>query len=404
MAIVRLEDVWKGYRLYRRPADRLKEVFLRRPLHETFWALMEVSLAVASGETFGIVGENGAGKSTLLKVIAGTSNPTRGRRVVTGRAAALLELGGAFHPELSGRENVFLMAAVHGVPKDRYPDYLRAVQDFSELDDATLDRPVKTYSSGMGVRLAYSCVTAVEPEILVVDEALSVGDLHFQKKSLDRMQQFAARGVTIVFCSHNLYQVKSLCERAAWIHEGRIRAMGPAESVITHYEAYQLERSGGGEAERPGVAQGQRARQGDAVPPVRIGEVSLRGSDGKVRNEFDSFDPLHIRVDLDTVKRGVPFHVGVAISRGARENVFGTSSHFEGGPGPFLSGACSRVTLVIPELYLLSGKYQVSVYVLDDTGLHVYDLAEGILPFTVFNRRQEVGIAYMPYAWRVEEG
>ncbi len=402
MSVIELQDVWKGYRLYRRPADRLKEVFVRRPLHETIWALMEVSLAVEAGETFGIVGENGAGKSTLLKVIAGTSNPTRGTRQVQGRTAALLELGGAFHPELSGRENVFLMAAVHGIPKDQYADYLRAVQAFAELDDATLERPVKTYSSGMGVRLAYSCVTAVEPEILVVDEALSVGDLHFQKKSLDRMQQFAKRGVTIVFCSHNLYQVKSLCRRAAWIHEGRIRSMGPAETVITHYEAYQLERSGLPEDAAQPVAHGQRPRGGDSVPPVRIGEVSLRGADGRVRNEFDSFEALHVRVDVETLRPGVAFHVGVAITRGAQENVFGTSSHFEGGPGPLRSGECRRATLVIPELYLLSGKYQLNVYVLDDTGLHVYDLAEGILPFTVFNRRQEFGIAYMPYAWEVE--
>ncbi len=400
MRVIELNGVWKGYRLYRRPADRLRELFVRRPLHETVWALTDVSMAVEEGETFGIVGENGAGKSTLLKVIAGTANPSRGECRVQGRASALLELGGAFHPELSGRENVVMMAAVHGVPREDYGAYLRAVQAFSELDDATLDRPVKTYSSGMGVRLAYSCVTAVEPQILVVDEALSVGDLHFQKKSLDRMRQFAERGVTIVFCSHNLYQVKSLCQRAAWIHQGRIRVMGPAETVITHYEAYQLERSGAGA--EGGVVRGRRPRQGDAVPPVRIGEVSLRGPDGAVREEFHSFEPLHVQVELEALQPGVPFHVGVAILRGARENVFGTSSHFEGGPGPFRSGDCRRVTLRIPELHLLSGKYRLSVYVLDDTGLHVYDLAEDILPFTVYNRRQEFGIAYMPYAWSVE--
>lgn len=397
MPVIELQGIWKGYRLYRRPADRLKEAFVRRPLHEMVWALRDVSLAVEEGETFGIVGENGAGKSTLLKVIAGTSNPTRGARRVQGRTAALLELGGAFHPELSGRENVLVMAALHGVPRGEYGAYLASVQAFSELDDRTLDRPVKTYSSGMGVRLAYACVTAVEPEILVVDEALSVGDLHFQKKSLDRMRQFAERGVTIVFCSHNLYQIKSLCRRAAWIHEGRIRTMGPAEAVITEYEAYQLERSGGAAEEKP--ARGQIPRKGDAVPPVRIQEVRLLDGEGNARSEFHSFATLHVEVALESLGAGVPFHVGVSFVRGNRENVFGTSTHFEGGPGPLYTGACDRVTLQIPELYLLSGKYQLSVYVLDDSGLHVYDLAEGILPFTVFNPRQEFGIAYMPYSW-----
>jgi len=397
-AVVHAEEVGKGYRIYRRPADRLRELFLRRPLHQIHWALREVSLSVAQGETFGLVGENGAGKSSLLKLMAGTSRPTEGRVMVHGRVAALLELGAGFHPEESGRDNVHLMGAVAGVePADR-ESYYRDVTSFSELPEDVLGRPVKTYSSGMFMRLAFAAATAVEPDVLIIDEALSVGDMHFQKKSLDRIMQFRAAGKTVLFCSHNLYQVRSLCDRAAWLHEGQVRSMGDTEEVVSAYESYEREKEGA-------VAQPERAAifrpAPQGVAPVRLASVSLLNSDGACANRVESLQPVEVAVEVEPRVRDVAFHVGVAIVRSNRENLFGTSTHFDPDRPPLRPEVNRRVVLHLPRLTLLSGEYALSVYLLDDTGLHVYDMAEQVVPFTVRNPGRDFGVVHMDSEWRL---
>ena len=212
-------DLGKGYRHYARPVDSLKELVLRRPLHETNWALRSASFQVPRGGTLGVIGANGAGKSTLLKLLAGTLQPSEGRLRVDGRVSAILELGSGFHPEFSGLDNVRMGCAMLGLSAAETRERLPEILDFSELGEA-VHRPVKTYSSGMYVRLAFAVVTSVDPDVLIVDEALSVGDQHFQKKSLSRMRGFIEQGKTVVFCSHNLYQVKSLCDQALWLDRG----------------------------------------------------------------------------------------------------------------------------------------------------------------------------------------
>lgn len=396
--IVRAEGVGKGYRIYRRPSDRLREIILRAPRHQMHWALREVSLEVAQGETFGIVGENGAGKSTLLKLLAGTSRPTEGAVAVRGRVAALLELGTGFHPEESGRDNVHLVGALRGVaPADR-DGYYRSVTAFAELPEEVLARPVKTYSSGMFMRLAFSAATAVDPDVLIIDEALSVGDMHFQKKSLDRIMQFRAAGKTVFFCSHNLYQVRSLCDRAAWLYEGRVRSLGDTEEVVSAYESYIREKEAQASRAAPAAVY-QRVEPGTA--PVRILSVARRGIAGPTMTHFKTFDPFDVVVDVEPLVPDTAFHVGVAIVRNDRENVFGTSTHFDPDRPPLRASARRQVVLHIPRLMLLSGDYALSLYVLDDTGIHVYDLAEEVCPFSVRNPGRDFGILTMAYQWRL---
>jgi len=392
---IELENAGRAYRVYERPVDRLLEVLTGRPRHRQHWALRGACVDIRQGETFGLVGENGAGKSTLLKLVAGTLKPTEGRVEVRGRVAALLELGAGFHPEESGRENIMLMAALNGVPTTRLDEYLRTVIDFSELPPEVIVRPVKTYSSGMFMRLAFSAATAIDPDVLVVDEALSVGDMHFQKKSLDRIMRFRENGGTVLFCSHNLYQVRSLCSRAAWIHQGAIRAIGDTEHVLTAYESHERAKDDAA------------PQQPTEHPPVvasagrvgRIVDVSIETPDGINPATVATFQSLRVVFDFELFDSTSRVHLGFAITRNDRENIFGSATHFEHGAQPCCGRGRHRLAVSIPDLPLLSGDYLLSVYLLDDTGLQVIDMAEGVRPFRVHQSRREFGFVYLPHRW-----
>jgi ABC-type polysaccharide/polyol phosphate transport system ATPase subunit len=236
---VRVENLGVRYRVWRQPADRLKQALFgrRRVYYEELWALRHVSLQVERGMTFGIIGPNGGGKSTLLKVIAGLLAPAEGRVERTGRLAALLELGTGFHGEYTGRENVFLNAAMLGLGRDEIEAIYPAVVAFSELG-AFMDRPVKTYSTGMFVRLAFAVAAQVEPDILVIDEALAVGDAVFQHRCVGRIKELQRRGTTILFVSHDMTSVTEFCDAALWLDGGAPRLQGIPEAVVKQYLAW----------------------------------------------------------------------------------------------------------------------------------------------------------------------
>jgi len=235
---IRLERVSKAYKLYDRPVDRLKEALFRgrARYHRDFWALRDVDLSVRRGSTLAVVGVNGSGKSTLLQLIAGILQPTDGRVYVEGRVAALLELGAGFNPELTGRENAYINGAILGIGHDEMKDRMEAILHFADIGDF-IDQPVKTYSSGMYVRLAFAVAINVDPQILLIDEALSVGDMYFQHRCLTKINQLQSQGKTIVFVSHDLGFVATLASQAAWVHEGRLMECGLPESIITKYMA-----------------------------------------------------------------------------------------------------------------------------------------------------------------------
>ncbi|MFZ5580740.1 MAG: ABC transporter ATP-binding protein [Pseudomonadota bacterium] len=394
---ISLTEVEKSYRFYDRPLDRLREVLFRTPRHRLHQALGQVTLDIPRGETFGLVGENGAGKSTFLKLVAGTILPTAGSLRVEGRVAALLELGAGFHPEETGRDNVMLMAALNGVPSHGMSDYYTKVTEFAELPEEVLQRPVKTYSSGMFMRLAFSAATAVDPDILVIDEALSVGDMHFQKKSLDRIMQFREAGKTVLFCSHNLYQVRSLCTRAAWVHQGRIMALGDTENVVTAYESHERAKEQASREFIPSTA--EHATTTSSLAPIRFIDVTLETPDGINPAYVETYQPVRLIIEVESHRDDHPFHVGFAIIRNDKENVFGTSTHFARPQPPMRGTGRHRIALRFPSFPLLSGDYLLSVYVLDDTGLQVIDMAESIRPFRVHHRGREFGFVHIPHEW-----
>jgi ABC-type polysaccharide/polyol phosphate transport system ATPase subunit len=242
-SVIEFRGVSKSYPIYSSPSARLKELALlnRKSFHRDFLALNEVSFSIYAGETFCIIGENGSGKSTLLQMVAGILHPTKGDVTVRGRVAALLELGAGFNPEFSGRDNVYVNAAILGLSRRDIDAKFRQIEEFAEIGDF-IDQPVKTYSSGMAVRLAFAVAIHVDPEILLVDEALSVGDIYFRQRCMRKVHELRASGVTILFVSHAMSEVKSIGDRAMWLDAGRIREIGKADAVVTHYMAAMVEK------------------------------------------------------------------------------------------------------------------------------------------------------------------
>ena len=402
------EGVEKTYPVYAKPQDRLLEWLTGRQRHRVHVALSGIDFAVQAGETFGLIGENGAGKSTLLKIAAGTIRPTQGRVAREGRVAALLELGAGFHPEESGYDNIRFMAALHGLEGADMEAFHQRATAFSELTVETLERPVKTYSSGMFMRLAFAAATAIDPDVLIVDEALSVGDLHFQKKSLNRILALREQGATVLFCSHNLYQVRSLCQRAAWIHGGRIQAIGATEDVVTAYEAHERRRyahlrAADSEAQQQQGEPPKPAVSSVDVPVAKIARLTVETADGINPTQVDSFQDLAVEIELESYA-DAPFHVLFAIVRPDKDNVFGTSTQFRAQGQPLKGVGTHRIRIRFPRLSLLSGEYLWSVYVLDDTGIQVLDMAELVQPFMVLNQKhQEFGVVWLEHEWTLVE-
>lgn len=237
--VIQATELCKKYYLYAKPSDRFKHFIFKNQKSKinSYYALHPIDLTLLKGEVLGIVGENGAGKSTLLQLICGTLPSTSGKLHVQGRVAALLELGSGFNPEFTGRENVFLNAGILGMKRADIEAKFDDIVVFSGVGDV-IDQPVKTYSSGMLVRLAFSVATSVEPDILIIDEALSVGDGAFARKSFERIMHLRQKGTTILFCTHNLYQVEAICTKALWLKKGKIAAFGRPSEVVKSYEAY----------------------------------------------------------------------------------------------------------------------------------------------------------------------
>jgi len=234
--VISAESLTKTYRLYDVREDRVKEAFhpLRKKYHKPFNALDSISFDVRKGETFGIIGRNGSGKSTLLQLISGVLRPTSGRLYVNGKVSALLELGTGFNPEFTGRENIFINGSILGLKRETLENRMEEILSFADIGDF-INQPVKTYSSGMYIRLAFAIAINVAPDILVVDEALAVGDMYFQHKCMNRMQQLIREGCTLIFVSHDMGSVKSLCRRALFLDNGRAVCIGDAEKVTNRY-------------------------------------------------------------------------------------------------------------------------------------------------------------------------
>ena len=307
-SVVEFRAVSKSYPIYAAPSARLKELLWmnRRSFHRDFWALQDVSFHIERGETFCIVGENGSGKSTMLQIIAGILAPTSGEAAVNGRVAALLELGAGFNPEFTGRDNVFLNGAILGLSRKEMEAKFAAIQQFAEIG-AFIDQPVKTYSSGMVVRLAFAVAIHVDPEILLVDEALAVGDIYFRQRCMRKVHELRERGVTIVFVSHAIGDVRAIGDRAAWLDGGRLRDIGPTDKVTTKYMAAMAEKDSA-YLTHGHKAQIKRPQGRTAAPEIvdHIPNVDHRFGDGRAKvlgiAVLDSAGaPLHVLEPLSSI-------------------------------------------------------------------------------------------------------
>src|SRR5688572_9084691 len=388
---VRAADLSKRYDVYRRPADRLIELFTRRPRHDVFPALEGVSFAVEKGETIGIVGQNGAGKSTLLKLLCGVTRPTFGTFETHGAIASILELGTGFHPEFSGRDNAALNAAILGLSASEVRERLPAILEFSELG-SFLDRPVKTYSSGMYMRLAFSVAVNVNPDILVIDEALAVGDGHFQKKCIDKIREFQEEGRTILFCSHNLYYVSSTCRRTLWLDHGRLMRYGPSLDVVHDYESFLLER----DREHPASESGPESRS-----PVRFSEMTVLDRSGRPRDRFAHGEDIHVRMRIEAEDPSQPVHVIVGVHRSADDlQCFAVGTHADGLP-PLSGRTAYDLTVRLLDLPLLRGDYSIIAFAGDEHAIAVFDRRDIRPAFAITGDRFEIGLMAVDHRWEM---
>jgi lipopolysaccharide transport system ATP-binding protein len=315
---VEFERVSKSYSIYEKPSDRFKELLTlgRRSFHRDFWALRDLAFSIRRGEVFCIIGENGSGKSTTLQLLAGIMQPTSGSVAVNGRIAALLELGAGFNPEFSGRDNVYLNASILGLSRREIDSRYRQIEDFAEIGEF-IRQPVKTYSSGMVVRLAFAVAINVDPEILVVDEALAVGDMYFRHRCMRKVHELRAQGVTIVFVSHSLSDVKAIGDRALWLEHGQTMAIGDLDSVVPRYLSSMMERDGSYAAATTGTPAAAPAR---VEPVLSIPNIDHRHGDGRaevlgiaVLNEYS--EPVHLMLPQSRILVRITMRAVVELAR-----------------------------------------------------------------------------------------
>lgn len=355
MPIIQADKISKCFRIYRHPSDHLKELlsFGRRRYHEPFWAVRDVDLSVERGACLGIIGENGSGKSTLLRIMAGVIRPTEGALDVRGRVSALLELGAGFNPLFTGRENIFLNASILGFTDAQTRERIPSIEKFAEIGEF-VDRPVKTYSSGMFVRLAFAVAIHMDPDVLIVDEALSVGDIFFQQRCIRRIQHLKQQGVTIVFVSHDLGAVRSLADETIWMDHGRVYLAGKTDEVVSKYLAAMVTRGRKeimeeeaigkplAAAEDLDISDEARARiprfithlpnvdhrYGNAK--ARIQGIGIYGQSGDPVAAVAQGDRICIRVSVEFIDNVEHPNVGFMLRNRLGEDVTGTNAMFEG--------------------------------------------------------------------------
>jgi len=400
--VILVQRVSKVYRLYDRPFDRILEMlpFRARPHHRQFWALRDVSLAVGKGETLGVVGPNGSGKSTLLEIVSGILQPTSGRVATSGRIAALLELGAGFNPEFTGRENVFLNGEIMGLTRAEVERAFPSIAAFAEIGDF-MDRPVKEYSSGMYVRLAFATAIHVNPDILLVDEALAVGDAIFSNRCIQKFEELKKKQVTILFVSHDLGLVKQLADRAIFMLDGRIAAEGKPSDVVNRYVGMVLAREK--REAKEDTSEGARVessfRHGDGAS--RIIGVELRNEAGAEVKTFRTGERAMVRIRARFERAVDNPVVGILIRNRLGIDVFGTNTRVEGKRlGGFRPGEILEAEFAF-NCHFTRQEYTLTVATQNWDGTS-QDWLDDVLGFSVVDTRDVAGVVNVrtSIAWR----
>lgn len=417
------QNVWKNYRLWGRGSQfaTLKSALLKRDLKfepdSSVPALKNVSFAIEKGEAFGVIGRNGSGKSTLLKIMSGILKPTSGRMIVQGRIAALIELGAGFHPEITGRENIYINGIMLGLSRREIDARFDRIVEFAGIGEF-LDQPVKTYSSGMYVRLGFAVAVHVDPDVLLIDEVLSVGDEEFSAKCVAKIQEMKYRGVTLVFVTHQLDQVRNLCDRALWIDHGEAVMIGDPVRVV---DAYLQQVAGGARATPPAPS----SPHGEEVPipseepeehdkndlleeerwgsgEVILRRVALVDTEGRDLVALGAGTPVTVEMDVEIRVAQTDFVFGIGIYHADGTCVYGTNTDIEG-LMPDSLDANGRVRFVMPSLDLVAGSYRIDAAVHTRNG-RAFDYRRGVLRFVVGSRVHDTGVYRPKHDWKFEGG
>lgn len=391
---VEVNNVSKCYFIYDNPKYRLIGPLINKTrkilglqekkYYREHWALKDLNFSIERGDSVGVVGKNGAGKSTLLQMLTGTLSPTSGEINVNGRIAALLELGAGFNPEFTGQENIYMNASILGLSKDEIDSRYNEIVEFADIGDF-INQPVKTYSSGMYVRLAFAVAANIQPDILIVDEALAVGDIRFQLKCLKHMNELKENGTTILFVSHSPEQVKRFCNKAIWIDSGSIRASGSANDVCDKYNdfMYKIQH----------VENADDSRSQANGSPARILSTKLS------TNYLKTGESLSLVIDYqvnDEVVEGLM--VGAALYSAERKYLYGVNTGLDNFEIINTKGTHS-IEYMIPTLPLLPGSFSFDIGVMGERSLIGFDYITDAVKFTVYNDYEGEGVFYIEHEW-----
>ena len=404
--VIDVRDVKKKFRVYRDRGYSLKEqvLFAGRRKHEEHWVLKGISFQVRKGEAVGLIGENGCGKSTTLKMLTKILYPDEGTITMKGRVSSLIELGAGFHPDLSGRENIYTNASIFGLKRKEIDRRLKAIIDFSELEQY-IDDPVRTYSSGMYMRLAFAVAINVDADILLIDEILAVGDAAFQAKCFRKLQEIKAGGTTIVIVSHAMSQIERICERSIWINDGVICREGPPRDVHPYYMEWMSKKNQRRQAEEAEAEDavmetdeaGNVRRWGGGE--VRMTEVSVLGADGRKQREFSPRDPFTVRIGYAAKREVDDAVIGIAVYRSDGSLIYGTNTLIDTARQVTLRGK-GTIELKIGSFPAANGKYTIDLALHRPDGFN-YDFWRSICTIVIADGAQTSGDIAMPHEWIV---
>ena len=416
---IRVSHVSKNFKIYLDKGMYLKErlLFRGRSRHETRKVLRDVSFEIERGEAVGLIGENGCGKSTTLKLLSRIMYPDKGSIEMNGRVSALIELGAGFHPDMSGRENIYTNAAIFGLTRAEIDERLQKIIDFSELGEY-IDNPVRTYSSGMYMRLAFSVAINVDADILLVDEILAVGDMAFQAKCFNKLREIKRKGTTIVIVSHALSSIEQLCERSIWIDSGKIRMEGSPRDVHPVYMEYMAKKNlknaeKESAAETPAAEESEqerRAEETDAEPAdepkkrwgsgeARMVQVRVMDQDGAERYQFSPAEPFTVHIDYTAEEVLTDAVVGLAIYRSDQTYVYGTNTLIDSS-APVTLNQKGSIDLIVDCLPVANGDYTIDLALHKPDGFN-YDFWREICTFQIRDSRETPGVIHLPHRWEI---
>lgn len=387
---ISVEGIGKKFRLRSGGTRTLKSVILdtmgvRRGKKDDFWALKDVSFSVNNGETLGIIGCNGAGKSTLLSLLAGTKRATEGKIRKSGVISSLLELGAGFHPELTGRENVYLCGALMGISRRKMTEQFDAIVDFAGIGEF-IDQPVKHYSSGMYVRLGFAVAVEVDPDILLIDEVLAVGDASFQRKCIAKMEEFREKGKTMLIISHDLKTIQSVSDRILLLDGGRVMGIGDPEQLVEQYESISRKRNAKSLQREWGTGE------------AKITGVEFFDKNGKTADKFQWADPLIVRIDYYASKLLEDPVFGFAISDQNGHLIYGNNTQLEKFKIEKIDGEGS-LKLRLDNIAMAAGTYLFSFSVHSADHKINYHRVDNLFPIAVESEKQFEGCCHMPCKW-----